>query len=347
MSDELDLTPQQIAALRTRQIAFLATRLVDERAKGDWMRSFAAGYEHVRSLPLSAVLEPASFVMTLQKVLAVDAVRGHVAPIAREINRRVVAALKTEDVTIGSYVPEEARKAIDEIVARPDLVPEEVIRRVFEDEVVEEVMRDVIYDALKEFNESVNPFFADWGLPALIKKVMPIGSGTVLKSMNAVRGEFDKRLEPEMRKFLLVAARKSKTKIADFVIGKSGDPKLVGLRQSVVRFFYEESIAHLLKNVDDDARMAADDAVLAIVLDVLGKNEPRQKLLAELEAFMKEHGDSTIGDWLTRIGVVEPPALEALAELTWPLVKLALESPPAKAFYERVIWDFFAELTPA
>lgn len=345
MSDELDLTPQQIALLRSRQLAFLAERLVDDRARGDWMRSFAAGYDHVCTLPLKSVLDAKHVVTTLEKALTKDAVRGHVAPIVREVNRRVVAALKTEDVKLGTYVPEEARKAIDEIVARPDLVPEEVIRRVFEDEVVEEVMRDVIYDALKEFNESVNPFFADWGLPALIKKVMPIGSGTVLKSMNAVRGEFDKRLEPEMRKFLLVFARKSKTKIADFVIGKGGDAKMVGLRQSVVRFFYEESIAHLLKNVDDDARMSADDAGLAIALEVIANEKPRAKLLAELEKLITEHGDETIGDFLERIGVVEPPALEPLAELTWPLVKLALESPPAKAFYERVIWDFFATLS--
>ena len=345
MSDELDLTPQQIAALRTRQIAFLAERLVDERARGDWMRSFAAGYEHVCSLPLSAVFDPKRFVASLHAALQQDVVRGHVAPIAREVNRRVVAALKTEDAKLGSFVPAEARTSIDEILARPDLIPEEVIRNILEDDVVEEIMGEVIYDALKEFNESVNPFFADWGLPALIKKVMPIGSGTVLKSMTAVRGEFDKRLEPEMRKFLLVAARKSKSKIANFVVGKSGDPKMVSLRQSVVRFFYETSIANLMKNVDDDARMAADDAILAVSLKVLSQDEPRAKLLAELEKFMGEHGSESVGEWLKRIGVVSPPALEPLAELTWPLVKLALESPPAKAFYERIVWDFFSSLS--
>ena len=45
-----------------------------------------------------------------------------------------------------------------------------------------------------------------------------------------------------------------------------------------------------------------------------------------------------------RIGVVERPSLEALAELTWPYVRLALESPPARAFYERVVWDFYATI---
>ena len=113
-------------------------------------------------------------------------------------------------------------------------LPEDLVHRVFEDEAAEEVLRDVIYDALVEFNDSVNPFFADWGLPSLLKKVMPIGSGTVIKSIGAIRGEFDKRLEPEMRKFLLVFVRKSKKKIAGLIVSKGSDPKFIALRQSVV-----------------------------------------------------------------------------------------------------------------
>ena len=344
MSDSLDLTPQQIAALRSRQIAFLAERLVDDRAKGDWLRSFEAGYEHLLTLPLKAVIQPQTLVAALQKTLDTQAIRGHLFPILREIHRRVANDLRTDDAKLGEYVPDAARKAIDEIVARPDLLPEEVVRRVIDDEVVEEIMRDVIYDSLRDFNESVNPFFAEWGLPALIKKVMPIGSGTVLKSMSSVKGEFDKRLEPEMRKFLLVAARKSKGKIADFIITKGGDPKQVALRQNIVRFVYEETFVNLLRNADDDARMELDTAIEEISLAVLAKDRPRERLLAELEKLVAEHGDEPIGKWLERIGVVEKPALAALAELTCPFVRLALESPPAKAFYERVIWDFYATL---
>jgi len=345
MSDALDLTPQQIAALRTRHIAFLAERLTDDRARGDWMRSFSTGYEHVLGLALKGVLDPKQIVTGLERVLTADAVRGNLAPILREVNRRTVASLRADEAKLGDYVPAAARTAIDELVARPDLIPEEIIRRIFDDEVVEEIMRDVIYDALVEFNESVNPFFAEWGLPALIKKVMPIGSGTVLKSMSAVRGEFDKRLEPEMRKFLLVAARKSKGKIADFVVGKSGDPQLVALRRNVVRFFYEASVADLMKNVDDDARMEADAALEAIATGGLAEGRAKARLLAELEKLIEEHGDTTIGAFLERIGVVEPPALDGLAELTWPFVKLALESPPSRAFWERVVWDFYATLS--
>lgn len=342
-----NLTPATIAALRSRHVAFLAERLVDDRARGDFIRSFSGGYDHVLSRPIRELVTPETLVSGLTAVLTNEAVRGLLSPIAREINRRVVASLRSEGSKLGDYVSSEARTAIDELVARPDLVPEQLVRRVFDDELVEEIMRDVLYDALLEFNESVNPFFAEWGLPALIKRFMPIGSGAVLKSMAAVRTEFDKRLEPEIRKFLLGFSRKSKKKIADFIVSSAGDPKLVALRKSIVAFFYEESLAQITQNVDDDARMAADEAAEAIVLEVLRRDRPRERLRAELESFVAEHGDETLGAWLARIGVTERPDLEKLAELTWPFVKLALESPPARAFWERVTWDFYATLAPA
>ncbi|HVH40763.1 MAG TPA: hypothetical protein VM925_00415 [Labilithrix sp.] len=345
MSDTLSLTPATIAALRSRHVAFLAERLVDDRARGDFVRSLAAGYDHLLSLPLRALIDPKRLVTGGVAVLTNETVRGLVAPIIREVSRRVTLSLRSEDTKLGDYVPREARDAIDQLIARADLVPEELVRKIFDADVVEEIMRDVMYDALVEFNESVNPFFADWGLPALIKRFMPIGSGAVLKSMDAVRTEFDKRLEPEMRKFLLGFSRKSKKKLADFIVASAGDPKQVALRQSIVAFFYEESLAQITQNIDDDARMEADEAALAITLEVLRRERPRERLLAELEKLVADHGDETVGAWLTRIGVSERPDLEKLAEVLWPFLRLALESPPARAFYERVTWDFYATLS--
>jgi hypothetical protein len=344
MSDALSLTPATIAALRSRHVAFLAERLVDDRARGDFIRSFSGGYDHLLSRPIRELIDPSTLVNGAARVLTNETVRGLLSPIARESNRRVVASLRSDDAKLGDYVPQEARKAIATLIARPDLLPEGLVRRVLDAEIVEEIMRDVLYDALLEFNESVNPFFADWGLPALIKRFMPIGSGAVLKSMSAVRAEFDKRLEPEIRKFLLGFSRKSKTKIADVIVSSAGDPKLVALRQSIVAFFYEETLAQVTQNVDDDARMEADEAVEAIVLEVLRNERPKERLRAELQKLVDEHGDETLGAWLGRIGVTERPDLEELAALLWPFAKLALESPPARAFWERVTWDFYATL---
>lgn len=341
---DLSFPPATVAALRAKHIAYLAERLTDDRARGDFVRSFANAYDHVLSRPLRELVDPAALSAVLTDVVTADAIRGLAAPVLREIHRRTVSALKTDEAKVGDFVPEAAREAIAALIARPDLLPEDLVRRVFEDEAAEEVLRDVLYDALVEFNDSVNPFFADWGLPALLKKVMPIGSGTVIKSIGAIRGEFDKRLEPEIRKFLLVFMRKSKSKIADLVVAKGADPKFIALRQSVVAWLYERSVAELTKTVDDDARDHVDTAAEEIALELAKQAHPRDRLRAEIEAFLKEKGDVTLGDWLTSIGAVARPELERIAELLWPHVRLLLESPPARAFYERVTWEFYDSL---
>lgn len=341
---ELTLPAATIAALRTRHVAFLAERLTDERAHGDFVRSFEGAYDHILAQRIRDVVQPDAFVAGLAKILSEKGIKGFGAPIGHEIHRRVLASLRTHDVKLGEYVPDDARTAIDSLISRPDIVPEPLIRRVIEQEATEEILRDVLHDALREFNDSVNPFFAEWGLPALLKRVMPIGSGTVIKSIGAIRGEFDKRLEPEIRKFLLVFSRKAKGKIADFVVSKTSDPTFVALRKNVALFFYEQTLADVVAGVTEDVRGETDRAADAIVLEVVRHEQPRRRLQAALTAFVSENGDKTLGEWLTSIGVTERPELEPLAELLWPHVRLLLESPPARAFFERVAWDFYATL---
>ena len=333
-----------ITALRARHVAFLSERLTDERARNDFSRSLEAGYDHVLERPLRELVDGASLVPRLEKTLKEPVIRGFLSPIVRELHRRARGALRAEEATLGAFVPEAARKAIDELLARPDLIPEALVRRVVDDEITEEIMRDVIYDALVEFNDSVNPFFAEWGLPALIKRFLPIGSGALLKSMSTLRAEFDKRLEPEMRKFLLGFSRKAKGKLADFIVTNAADPKMLALRKTIIAFFYESSLAALTETVDDDAQMALDEAMEGIVLATLAHEQPRARLAAELTQLLEDHGDEPLGAWLARIGVTERPALEELADVLWPYVKLALESPPARAFWERVTWDFYATI---
>lgn len=345
MSDEASLlaslSPDVISALRTRHLAYLGERLVDGRAQRDFRLSFANAWEHVLAKPVRELVDPEHLVAGLARVLTEPTLRGLVSPLSREIHARTVASLRKEEEKLGTYVPEKAREAIDALAGRADLVPESLVRRVLEQEAIEEILRDVLYDALVEFNDTVNPFFADWGLPALIKRFVPIGSGAVLKSISAVRSEFDKRLEPEIRKFLLVFSRRAKGKIADFVVSKGQDPAFEGLRRSVVAFFYEQPIRELVAGWDPSARGHVDVAVEEILVETHRHERPRERLRAELEALLAEHGDTPLGEVLAKVGVTAKPELEALADLLWPTVKMLLESPPAKAFYERITWEFY------
>ncbi len=338
MSGSLDRAQRE--ALKQKHLAFLTTRLVSNAAREDWIRSFREGYDWVLGLAVKDVVDPAALADGVARALTTSSIRAFFAPIARDVHRRVLASMKDDKARLGDYVPADARRAIDELLDRSDLVPEQLIRNVFDQEAIEDAIRDLSYDGLHEFNATVNPFFADWGLPALLKR-MPIGGGTLLKSMGALRGEFDKRLEPEIRKFLLVFSRKAKGKLADLFVKQGNDPKFIELRKNVVSFLYSQSIAELLAGIDDKAATSAELAAEAIVLKALAESAPRQRLKAALEALLEEHRDATVGDALKAIGATGQPDLEAWAALLWPVVERALQSPVSVAFFEKLTHEFY------
>jgi len=337
---DLALSKETLEALKQKHSAFFAQRMGSEAARADWVRSFREGYAWALGLKVSAVIDPVVLTEGVTKALTAESVKALFAPIARDIHRRSLAAMKADKSRLGDYVPAAARLAIDDLLERDDLVPERLVRNVFDQEAIEEAIRDILHDGLTEFNQTVNPFFADWGLPALLKR-MPIGSGAILKSMGAMKGEFDKRLDPEIKKFLLAFSRKAKVKLADLFVKKGDDPKFIALRKNVVSFLYSQSMSELLAGVDDQASRKGEIAAEHITLETLRRDHPRQQLKLALEAFLKEHGELTIGEWLKSVGASGEPDLEAWAELLWPHVQRTLQSPVARAFFDKVTSEFY------
>ncbi len=339
----LALSKETLNEIRAAHVSFLHARLSSEAAREDWVRSFRAGYAWALTLEVRDVVDPAALSGGLTDALTASSVKGFFAPVARAIHRRVLASVKHDKTRVGDYVTAEARLAIDTLLDKPDLLPERLIRTIFDQEAIEEAIRDTLYDGLSEFNESVNPFFADWGLPALLKR-MPIGGGALLKSMGAMRGEFDKRLEPEIRKFLLAFSRTAKGKLADFVIRKSDDPAFIALRKNVVLFLYTQSTGELLAGVDDVAARHAETAAELVALELLKHERPRAQLRTAIEEFLRDVGPTTLGAWLTDVGAVGEPDLDAFAALLWPHVKRVVESPVARAFFVKVTDEFYDSL---
>ena len=342
----LALSPETLEALKKKHIAFLTARLSSESAREDWVRAFRDGYGWALGLRVRDVIDPVALTEGVTKALSAESVKTFFAPIARDLHRRALASMRKDDTRLGDFVPAPARLAIDDLLERPDLVPERLVRKIFEQEAIEEAIRDTLYDGLTEFNQSVNPFFADWGLPALLKR-MPIGGGAILKSMGAMRGEFDKRLEPEIRKFLLAFSRKAKGKLADFFVTKGDDPKFIELRKNVVSFLYSQSIKELVAGVDDAASKKGEVAAEHVVLAALGRDRSRERLREDIDAFLREQGDATFGDWLKAVDATGEPELEAWAELLWPHVKRVLESPVSRAFFDKLTSEFYDGLAGA
>jgi len=96
-------------------------------------------------------------------------------------------------------------------------MPERLLREMLENDATEAVMRDVLHEALVVL-QKVNPFFADWGLPSLLRKLSPLASARWARRSTRWRAEFDRRLEPEMRSSCKAFSRRALRQFADFTI---------------------------------------------------------------------------------------------------------------------------------
>jgi hypothetical protein len=336
------LSRQTLDELKTRQSAFLKARLVGDRAANDWKVVLEKSYGALLATPVEKVLPKAALLQLLDAATEVAFMRDGLAPGAYAIATLATAELREDQRLVGLFVPDEARGKIDKLLAHPDLIPERLVRAITEEESLQSMMRDVLFDALKQFNDTANPFFAEWGFPALIKRILPgMFAGTVLASMNGLRSEFDKSLEPEIRKFLQGFSKKSMAKVADSICAKNGDPKAIAVRRASAKWVYQQEVRTLAGNtsqvvVDEIHDIAKDIVAHAVKLpEVIAQKD------ALIQRFYATFGALPVGEFLKKLGITATPDFGAIAQATFPAIQAALASPEVTAWLDGLVAEFF------
>ncbi len=334
------LTPELLSDLKARHIAFLEARLVSEAAE----RDFAANMETMRdallSLKLGEIAPPDVVKGALLRIVTSETVDLALRPLVEEIGDAMLAELRADGRTVNECITPPTRKKIDQLLGRPGLVPERFLREMAEQEAVDELMRDVLYDALKEFSEKVNPFFAEWGLPALLKKLSPFGFG-VGKGLDSLRADFDRRLEPEIRKFLQGFSKKSLRRMVEYVIAHGDEARFVAVRKHMAAWLLEQRLSELSRSADAEALALSREIALDVAAAELANENERGRLFGLLEQAIDKRKDRTLREVLDELGIRALPDPSALAALLWPLVRAALTTDVARAYFCRVVSEFY------
>lgn len=330
--------------LKERHVAFLEARLsaASGRTRAEWRANVASVLDDLLHAPLGMLVEPESLIAALDTAASRAIFDEVLRPALERAAREAHAHLVSERAPIGEFVPKNARDALSDLFARPDLVPPKLVREIAAHDAAQEVMRDILHDALKQFSERVNPFVAEWGLPSLLKKLGPFGLGGVGKSIDGMRVDFEKRLDPEIRKFLQGFSREGLKNAADSVVNRAGTPPFVALRRRLAAFLLEQRLAELLldaKGSADTTRIALDVAAHLAAHEELTK---RRRVF--VQSFLETHGKTPLGEVLSGLGfpAKPPPALvDALADATFPALSAALESPSAKRWLRALVAEFY------
>jgi hypothetical protein len=340
-----EATRALLATLKDRQIEFLRARLVSDRARAEWEANLAAGVRELLATPVGRLAEAPAIGRAIDALLAPASVERGLVPALEAAWLLAAARLREDARAIGELVPDAARASIDRLLEQRGLLSERLVREALQNEAVEEVMRDVLYDTLREFSDKVNPFFAEWGLPSLLRKLSPFGLGAMSKALEGLRGDFDKRLEPEIRKFLQGFTRRALRDLVSFTLAKQDEPKFVALRKELARFALDQKVSDAVAEAGSDREVALRDTVRAALAHALTLPRTRDELRAVVELAIRAHEQQTLGEALAVYGITATPDVAALADATWPAVSALLASEPARAYVATLVEEFFAGVT--
>lgn len=247
------------------------------------------GARRVRDLADPALLGP-----LLEALWGGSVAAESVAPVLQALRPFVLATLRADPRSLDDYLPPKARAALLALAQRPLKLPGPLAQALLQNPVLEEVLRDQLYEALREFNERVNPFFAEWGLPTIIRKVMPFGSGAVVRTLEAVRGEFDRRLEPEMRRFLQGFVKRGLQRAAQVLTEGKDGAHGPALRRSLLEALLAQRVELLASALGDEVVALAEEAVTATLTQLLASPRGAELRQGALVALCSAAGDHTL-----------------------------------------------------
>jgi hypothetical protein len=311
-----------------------------QRLQGEVDALALAAVRALLSQPAAELVDAAAVAALSAAVLDSDellpAIRRHTrATLERELARR-------SEKTPAELVPPGSAERLREVLRDPTWGSGPWIRKLAENEVLEQVMGATLYEVLREFALTVNPFFSSWGLLALLKKAGIFGKlgffGVNLESggrfLEGLREEFERQLEPHLKTFLQKSAKAALVRAVDLA---QAEERLAAFAALRVRLFDQALRTPVSRLSVDRGRLdAMEDLVYGLFQDARQALR-RSDLKARIARAMKRVGRRDGAALLREFGL-DPTALqEPLARALSPAVRAALASEAVLESLERAL----------
>jgi hypothetical protein len=336
----MSISAEDLAQLQARHLAFLSARLVSPEAEAEWRANLPAVWADFLSAKVGDLVDAPALAAALDATLTAALVEHAARPLGKRLLPIVLRELQAEPGKLGDHLPADARRKLEALLARPAAFPDRALRELAEQEAVQEVMRDVLFDGFKEFSEKVNPFVAEWGIPSLLKRMSVLG-GTMAKGLESVRAEFDRRMEPEIQRFLTGFTKKGLRRMAETTASRADQPTSIALRKHMLAWVLEQELATLVKETDTETIAIGQDIAMDIAAAEVGREMRKAQRRRLIEEALTAAKDKMVAEVLAELGVTFVPDFEALAAATWPVVKAVIAGPAVKAWLGKMVGEFY------
>jgi hypothetical protein len=288
------------------------------------------------------LIEPASTAVLARRVLESDALQPALRRHGRAALERELERLRALGTTPADLLPEASTARLRRAVGDPTIGGGEWVRKLAANDVLEQVMGTTLYEVLREFALTVNPFFSSWGLPALLKKAGPLGNFSLFgynlnaggRLLEGLRVEFETTLEPHLKTFLQKSARAALLRAVTLA---QSEERLAAFAELRVRLFDEIHKTRFEALPLDRERLDRLEELLFGLLEDARGALLQDDLAMRVEALLERAGGRTVRELLAKAGL-DPRALEDPAAAAYvPALRIMLGSEPVLEAMERVL----------
>jgi hypothetical protein len=171
---------------------------------------------------------------------------------------------------------------------------------------------------------------------------MTLLGGAVTKGLDGVRAELDRRMEPEIRRFLAGFSRRGLRRMVEVTISRKDDPTSLAVRRHLVGWVLDQEIAALAREADPEALAIATEIGMDVTAAELDRKEGTLRRRALIEEALAGVKDRTVGEVLAALGVTLRVDAGAIAAAAWPTVRAAFGSAPVRAWLTGLVGEFYA-----
>lgn len=332
-------------SIKERHLAWVRAKLRSDWGRAQLRKNVEGGFRQLMKTEVGVLFDGVAVNRLMDHFASETFVTKTLRPLIRTSVMLEMARLREDPSKLDTYVSAEAKALFDQLLERPNLLPPKLVEKVLAHRAFEEIARDVLDDALKEFSEKVDPFRAEWGIPSLLKLGGPIalGLGAFSKAIDSVRNEFQKRLEPERKKFLQGFARRALNMVAEFIIKRGDEPQFIALRKEIFAWMLEQPVAELVATATPPVVELGEKIGHSITKHVNGLEATPKRRRAQLDLFLQAHKKQTLEQALAIYGASIQPDFDAVTAALWPFVRASMDAPEVDAFFAELVGGFYDE----
>jgi hypothetical protein len=299
---------------------------------------------------LAELIDPAALAGAIQSVLASERLLPAVRKAARAELDRELDRWPASEQTLGQRLSAQSTERLRTLLGDPTWFSGAWIRDLAANETLEQVMGATLYEVLREFSLTVNPFFSSWGLPALLKKAGPLAKlgmfGINLESgsrvLESMREEFERQLEPHIKSFLQKSAKAALLRAVTLAQSPANLSAFAQARVRMLDRALETRLAQLAEKLDRRRLDEVEEALAGLQADLLAELR-KTDLEARLRELLERRGQHTVEQELRELGL-DPQQMCRAASAAWlPMVRAVLASEPVVDALERVYARFAAD----